>query len=89
MIAAKATDAQNHTVEVTSSFSLEAIEQNQDFTVWSGDGQAELYLPAGALSANGQVSLNLSQSPTPIPEGNVLLSGPYSIKTTQGVESDG
>ncbi len=85
VIVASATDAQNQTVEVSSTFSTETAPQNQDITIWSSDGQAELYLPKGTLSGDSQISLNQAQSSIPIPQGKVLLSGPYSISTSTGV----
>ena len=85
VIVASATDSLNQTVEVSSAFSMETAQQNQDITVWSSDGQAELYLQAGTLSSDSQVSLNPAQSSTQIPEGKVLLSGPYSISASLGV----
>ena len=85
IILASAVDTFNQIVEVSSAFSLETAPQNQDITVWSSDGQAELYLPVGTLSASGQISLNPFKSSDQIPEGKVLLSGPYSIGASTGV----
>jgi formylglycine-generating enzyme required for sulfatase activity len=85
IILASGTDVLNQTVEVSSAFSLETAQQNQDNTLWSSDGQAMVYLPAGTLSADSQGSLNLTQPSTQLPEGKVLLSGPYSISASQGV----
>jgi hypothetical protein len=85
VIVAAATNAQTQTVEVTSAFKLDTIQQNQDMTVRSGDGQVKLYLPVGTLSTDGQLSINSAQSLAQIPDRKVLLSSPYSISTTQGV----
>lgn len=85
VIVSRSTNNQNQTVEVFTAFSLETAQQNQDITLWSSNGLAKLFLPAGTLSADSQISLNTSPLSTLIPEGKVLLSGPYSISATQGV----
>lgn len=89
IIIASATDALSQTVEVSSAFSLDIAQQNQDITIWSNDGQAELFLPAGTLSGDSQVTLNLAQSSAQLPENMVLLSGPYSINAPTGVSMIG
>lgn len=78
-------DELNNTVEISSAFSLETAPINQDITVWSNDGQAEVYIPSGALSADGQISLNMVTTFSQIPDGKTLLSGPYLISATTNI----
>lgn len=85
VIMSSGTNNGNQTIEVFSAFRLETAQQNQDMTFWSSNGLAKLFLPAGTLSADSQISLNPAPLTTSIPEGKVLLSGPYSISATQGV----
>jgi DNA-directed RNA polymerase beta' subunit len=53
------TDLQQQEVQVASAFNLSEVLRNEDMTVWSSDGQAELYIPAGSLSADGQVAIGM------------------------------
>ena len=85
----RATDLLGQTVEIASTFNIEEVDHTQDVTVWSGDGQAELYLPANSLSTSGQVSLISWQASGDLPEGKVLLSGPYRIEGCQGLSLTG
>lgn len=84
VILASGIDALGYIVEVSATFNMETAKQYQDITIWSSDGLAKLYLPAETLSADSQVSLDFSQSSSQIPEGKVLLSGPYSINASTG-----
>ena len=45
VIVVQATDAGDQSVEIASTFSLESVPQDQDVTIWSSDGQVELYPP--------------------------------------------
>ncbi|MFH1908667.1 MAG: carboxypeptidase regulatory-like domain-containing protein, partial [Chloroflexota bacterium] len=83
-IIAKATNMANQVVEVAAQFAIEPVASGQDSTVWSSDGQAELYLPAGSLSADGRVNIVAGQIASPLPDGLILIGGPYTI---QGDES--
>jgi formylglycine-generating enzyme required for sulfatase activity len=80
-----AVDAQNRTVEVAEGFSLDTVQQSQAYTASSSDGQANLYLPAGSLSASGQVTIHLAQATFALPENEVLLSGPYTLAASAGI----
>lgn len=75
-----ATDTNGQAVEMATPFSLETIQPNQNQTVWSADGQAELYVPAGSLSASGRMSVFPGQMINSPSENLVLLSGPYTIQ---------
>jgi hypothetical protein len=83
-IIAKATDTTSQTVEVATQFSIESVASDQDTTVRSSDGQAELYLPAGSLSKDGRVNIVAGQIVSTLPDGLILIGGPYVI---QGDES--
>lgn len=83
-IIAEATNTASQTVEVATQFAIEPIAADQDSTVWSSDGQAELYLPAGSLSADGRVTIVAGQIASSLPDGLILIGGLYTI---QGSES--
>ena len=72
-------------VEVASEFRINSIQQDQDTSIYSNDGQMMLYFPAGSLSASGEISIYSAQSIAPIPSRKVLLSGPYTIQAPQNV----
>jgi hypothetical protein len=84
-ISVNATDLQAHTVEIASTFNIASVTKNQDATVWSSDGQAEAYIPANALSADGRVSIVPDQAAGAVPSGLVLLAGPYAFQAESGV----
>ena len=50
VIIVQAIDAVGQSVEIASTFSLESVQPDQDITVWSSDGKAELFIPSGALN---------------------------------------
>jgi hypothetical protein len=83
-IIAEATNTLSQTVEVASQFALEPVSAGKDITISSSDGQAELYLPAGSLSADGRVNIASGQIVSTLPDGLILIGGPYTI---QGGES--
>lgn len=80
-----ATDAAAHTVERLTSFDIELVDHNQDATFWSADGLAELYVPAGALSADARVGLTSAGLPGPAPAGLRVVGGPYAVRAAAGV----
>jgi hypothetical protein len=84
-ILAKATDTASHIVEVGTQFALDPVAVGQDITVWSPDGQAELYLPAGSISKAGRLSIVPGQSAGSVPDHLVMLSGPYTIQADEGL----
>jgi hypothetical protein len=84
-IGVSATDLQGYTVEIVSTFNVANVTKNQDVTVWSSDGQAEAYIPANALSADGRVSIIPDQTAGAVPSGLVLLTGPYAFQAESGV----
>jgi len=85
VIVIQAIDAADQSVEIASTFSLESLLSDQDVTIWSGDGQMQLYLPSGTFTGTVQVSINPVGSSLPIPEGKVLLGGPYQVQVSPGV----
>jgi hypothetical protein len=84
-IGVSATDLQGHTVEIVSTFNVANVTKNQDVTVWSSDGQAEAYIPANVISADGRVSIIPDQTAGAVPIGLVLLTGPYAFQAESGV----
>lgn len=85
IITVLAANAGGQTVEISANFSMAPVSQGEEAIVVSGDGQAELHLQPGTLSADGQVSINPMRSFVSIPDKKVLLSGPYTIRATTGV----
>jgi hypothetical protein len=85
-IIAKAADTSSEVVEVASQFTLEHVVTGQDITVWSSDGQAVLYLPAGSISADGRVNIAAAQLTSTLPESLILISGPYTIQGDEGLD---
>jgi hypothetical protein len=79
------TDSQGRAVETFSTFNITSVKRNQDATIWSSDGQVELYVPANTLSADGQVSIVPDDSPDAPPDELVQISGPYTIRARSGV----
>ena len=88
-VVATAVDLQLQEVQVTSAFNLSEVLRNEDMTVWSSDGQAELYIPAGSLSADGRITVGLAQETGVMPEGFELISGPYMLEASAGVALSG
>jgi formylglycine-generating enzyme required for sulfatase activity len=82
---ARARDLQQEVVELATSFNIETISQTQSATLWSADGQAELFIPAGAASGSGQVSLAQVRVAGSISESLRLLGGPYVIRASAGL----
>jgi hypothetical protein len=86
---ASAADSEGHTVERYTAFDIEQVEGDQDVTFWSSDGLAELYLPAGALSAAGRVGIASAGQPGEAPEGLIVIGGPYAIQAAAGLSLTG
>jgi hypothetical protein len=78
-------DLQGQTVEVISTFNIESVVRDQATTLWSGNGQAEVYLPAGALSADGLVAIGPDQTVGAPPAGLELISGPYRFQFAEQI----
>lgn len=78
-IIAEATNATSQTVEVATQFSFEPATFEQDITIWSSDGKVALYLPSGSLSADGLISITPGQVISSLPNGQILIGGPYTI----------
>jgi len=89
ILVATATDLQQQEVQVVSAFNLSKVLRNEDITIWSSDGQAELYIPAGSLSADGQISVEPAQIASDIPQDLRLISGPYALQAGAGVTLSG
>ncbi len=85
----RATDATSQTATFLAIFSLTPVAAGEDTTIWSANGRAELYLPAGALSTDGRVSLSPAEIPGPAPEGMLLLGSPYTLRAEEGVTLTG
>jgi formylglycine-generating enzyme required for sulfatase activity len=85
VLVATAVDLQQQEVQVASAFNLSEVLRNEDMTVWSSDGQAELYIPAGSLSADGQISIGRAELASSLSEGLEVISGPYLLQATAGV----
>jgi hypothetical protein len=79
-----ATDLQSHSVTLASGFNIEAATVDQDLTIWSSDGRAEVYLAANTLSASGHVNISDGQI-TNLPDHLILLGGPYTLQGDEGL----
>jgi formylglycine-generating enzyme required for sulfatase activity len=84
-----AADQSAHTVTVGAPFSLAAVEASQATTLYSTDGQVDLYLPANALSGSGSLSIQPRASVGDLPAGYQLASGPYEIRAGGGAALQG
>lgn len=89
VIVASAENNQGQSASTFINFNLEAVDENEDSEIYSEDGMAELNIPAGSLPTGSLVTLNLAQSAAPIPDGKVLLGGPYQISLSQGAAFSG
>ena len=49
------------------------------------DGRAELYLPAGSLSADGRISIYAGQVAGALPDGLVMIGRPYTLQGNAGL----
>lgn len=85
----RARDAQDLEVEITALFSLDTAVQDEDTIITSADGQAELYIPANTLSADGTVAVEASHLLFELPENLALLSGPYAAQAAAGLTLTG
>jgi hypothetical protein len=81
-----AVDTSSQSVQVFANFKMETVSASEDMTILSGDGDAELYLPAGSLSQDTAISIFPSTiSDWPDNEELVVVGGPYEIAATEGV----
>jgi hypothetical protein len=80
IIKISATDTNDQSVQIFTSFRLTQVDNTLDTTIRSNDGQVELYLPAGSLSGDGRVSIFGDAIPEAFSDGLVRLSGPYRIQ---------
>lgn len=85
----RARDAQEREVEIATLFSLDTALRGEDAIIVSADGQAELYIPAHTLSADGTVALEASHLLSELPGELVLLSGPYAAQAAAGLTLTG
>ncbi len=85
----RAEDDAQQEVEIAVAFILETAAQDEDVMVYSADGQAELYIPANTLSAEGVVVIEPAQMALTFPEDLYLLSGPYAIRGGDGLTLTG
>lgn len=86
------------TVHYVFSFAIHAAAAAESTTLWSTDGQAELYLPAGTLSADARIAIQPVAVAT-VAAGSfeaqatktelVPLVGPYQITVTGGTLEKG
>ena len=84
-IIARATSTSGQAVEIAAGFAFGQVTPNQNAIVWSGDGQAELYLPAGSVSSAGRINI-ISEQPTgALPPNHIMLSGPYTVQGEAGL----
>ncbi len=74
-----ATDEAKRNVQIENSFSLRAVSASQEASIFSGDGQVELFIPSGSLSVDSQITINPAQMTGEPPEGLVFLSAPHQI----------
>lgn len=86
---AHAVNTQAQSVEALLPFNITPVEHDQHSTSWSSDGMAKLYLPPGALAANGRVSIVAAPLWQPLPEGLLLIGGPYAIDAAEKVSFSG
>jgi hypothetical protein len=84
-IEVNAMDTEGQSLQVFNAFKLSDVTVSQDVTIYSADGQVELYLPAGSLSADGRLSIVPDSSSGAPPEELVILSGPYNIQAESGL----
>ena len=84
-----ATDTLSNTVDRFVRFGMNMASSTEETQVWSEDGKAELYVPAGALPPGGAVSIAPAGAPGAAPDDLVPLSPPYAVRTTGGAEFDG
>ena len=85
IVLVEAVDVQTHEVDITTNFQMGSVQQNQDQTLRSADGQAELNMPAGSLSADGRVTIYPAQVNAPIPDFLRALGSHYTIQPDSGV----
>jgi hypothetical protein len=81
----QAEDDQQQVVAVSTSFNLEEAVVDEDLIVYSSDGQAELFIPANNLSNSGVVAIEPGQVTAELPENLYLMSGPYTVQTSEGL----
>jgi hypothetical protein len=84
-IAASASDTQGNRVETFAAFEMTVLAGDEETTVLSADGRAELLVPAGALPAGGRISIETSQLPGPLPVGLVTLGDPYTLRAASSL----
>jgi hypothetical protein len=84
-IEVNATDTEGQSHQVFNAFNLSDVTVSENVTIYSADGQVELYLPAGSLSADGRLGIVPDSSSGAPPEDLVILSGPYNIQAESGL----
>ena len=89
LLFAHAVNTQTQSVEAWLPFNITPIEHDQHSTLWASDGLAKLYLPPGALAADGRVSIGAAPLRQPLPEGLLLIGGPYAIGAAEEVSFSG
>ncbi len=85
IIKISATDTNDQSVQIFTSFRLTQVDNTLDTTIRSNDGQVELYMPAGSLSSDGRVSVFPDATPEAFSDDLVRLSGPYRIQPEAGL----
>jgi hypothetical protein len=89
VIGVVATNTLTQTVTSFLPFDISEVDASQDSRVWSSDGRAELYLPAGVLSVGGRLSISPEGIPGPAPDGMLILGSPYTLRAGEGVTLTG
>jgi hypothetical protein len=80
-----AEDGAGQSVTALARFQLQEVSPEESLTVYSADGNAELYVPAGSLPEGTQLGIALDGSGAPVTGTSTLVAGPYSIAATGGV----
>lgn len=85
----KAVDLQEHLVHTSRMVLLAEATPSEDQTIISGDGMAELFIPANSVQGAGQISLQEQPIAGEPPSGLEQISGPYTIQPASGIIQTG
>lgn len=73
-------EAENYT-----TFAITPVEAAEDMLILSADGRAELFIPAGAISGDGRLTLQPVAAPGNPADGLRVFGGPYQITAPPGI----
>jgi hypothetical protein len=80
-----AEDTAGRSVTEFAQFQIQEASAEEGMTVYSADGNAELYVPAGSLATGTQLGIALDGSGAPMTGTLTLLAGPYNVSATGGI----